>query len=90
MAKQGRVPSPRMGSEEELRAAVESHAVKLMESARLCRLMARRREGIPHPWDDVVAAMERIADDTRALEGLLPQVVEAARKTEEDTSGDHR
>ena len=84
------MPSSRMGSEEELRAAVESYAGKLMDSARLCRLMARPREGVHHPWDDVIAAMDRVAVDTGALEGLRPQIVEAARKREEDTSGDHR
>ena len=90
MPKGGRVPRPGRKSEEELRADVESCAGMLIDSARLCRLMARPREGVLHPWEDVIAAMDRVAANTKALEGLRPQIVEAARKTEEDTSGDHR
>ncbi len=88
MAKKRGKPSAGTGNEEGLRAAVESCAVTLMDSARLCRDLAVRQEGAATPWEKIVAAMDRIAVNTKVLEGLRPNAVDAATEQQEDTKDD--
>lgn len=90
MARKGRAPSSGTGSEEGLRAAVESCAGTLMDSARLCRDMARPEKGALIPWEDIVEAMDRLAVNTKVLEGLRPSVVRAAERQEPDTKDDRK
>jgi hypothetical protein len=88
MAKKRGKPSRGAGREEGLRAAVESCAVTLMDSARLCRDLARQREGVVTPWEEIVGAMDRIAVNTKVLEGLRANAADAATEQQEDTKDD--